>query len=254
MIDTTEIERALETYLPRGCQGNSDFVHVTLTWAQSLDGRIAAGKGLRTQLSGLYSKKMTHYLRSKHDAILVGRGTLEADDPKLNCRYPGALGSPQPILLDSAFRWDPLSAEFSIIENARAGIGKAPWVIVSADANLGSDSAVARVRAIEAVGGKVIQADTGKLEWNSIFRLLRERGIKSVMVEGGAQVIDSLLKVGVAHSVIITIAPIFLGFRGVEVSPESRLELADVQWWSSDAVPDSVLCGRLKDETIERMI
>lgn len=247
VLDTSEVEHAVAKYLPQGNLNGSQLLHVTVTWAQSLDGRISAGKGLRTQLSGLYSKKMTHYLRSKHDAILVGRGTLEADDPKLNCRYPGATNSPQPILLDTNFQWDPLGRKFALIENAAAGVGKAPWVLVGANADVKSGHAIDRIKAIESVGGKVLQVSTQNLEWSSIKNLLCEHNIRSLMVEGGAQVILSALKERLADAVIITIAPIFLGYKGVEVTTEARLELEDVQWWSTEAVPDSVVCGRVRN-------
>src|SRR5947207_2217592 len=60
--------------------------HVTLTYAASLDSSISLSPGTQTHLSGHLSKAMTHYLRSRHSAILIGVGTAAVDDPGLNCR------------------------------------------------------------------------------------------------------------------------------------------------------------------------
>lgn len=93
----------LDFYLPPKSHPN---LFTTLTYAASLDSRISLGPGLRTTLSGPESKTMTHYLRSHHDAILVGAGTFVADNPGLNCQYPPADTknalecSPLPVVLD----------------------------------------------------------------------------------------------------------------------------------------------------------
>jgi hypothetical protein len=64
-----------------------DKVHVTLTFAQSLDGRIAGKHGLQLRLSGEESMLLTHWMRTRHDAILVGIGTALNDNPQLNGKY-----------------------------------------------------------------------------------------------------------------------------------------------------------------------
>ena len=70
----------------------SGFPHVTLTYATSMDSSLTLAPGMQTILSGPESKAMTHYLRSKHDAIVIGVGTATADDPGLNCRLEGVGG------------------------------------------------------------------------------------------------------------------------------------------------------------------
>ena len=104
---------------------------LTLTYAQSLDSKLSLAPGTQTILSGPETKAMTHYLRSKHDAILVGVGTAVADDPALNCRIEGIAlaGQPRPVILDPKARWSPgkwpnqLSA---CMQLAQQGIGKGP--------------------------------------------------------------------------------------------------------------------------------
>lgn len=81
-----------DSYEPVSTTRASPYPHVTLTYAQSLDGAIAAAPGTQTALSGAESKAMTHYLRSQHDGILVGVGTVLADNPSLNCRLEGVGG------------------------------------------------------------------------------------------------------------------------------------------------------------------
>ena len=76
---------------------------VTLSYAQSLDGCIAAGPGQRLSLSGPEALMLTHELRAAHAAILVGIGTVLADDPRLTVRLvPGS--HPQPVVVDSRLR------------------------------------------------------------------------------------------------------------------------------------------------------
>jgi 3,4-dihydroxy 2-butanone 4-phosphate synthase/GTP cyclohydrolase II len=76
---------------------------VTLAYAQSLDGSLAARRGEPLSLSGLESQKLTHRLRASHSAILVGISTLLADDPQLNVRLVEG-ENPQPVVLDSRLR------------------------------------------------------------------------------------------------------------------------------------------------------
>jgi len=214
----------LEPYLPRPIDGRP---FVTLTYAQSLDSRIAAQPGVQTKLSHLETKTMTHYLRSKHDAILVGVGTVLADDPKLNCRYGGA--KIRPVVVDPHGKWDYNNSTLKKICDADKGLP--PYILV--------DELVEK----EGVTKLPLLGDN----WEIIFAKLYELGIKSVMVEGGARVINDLLGKTV-DSVIVTIAPVFLGQQGVQVAPSTGVGLTDVSWWTG--VQDSVLCARLQTDSI----
>jgi 2,5-diamino-6-(ribosylamino)-4(3H)-pyrimidinone 5'-phosphate reductase len=112
-----------------------------------------------------------------------------------------------------------------------------------------------RREVIESVGGRVlgVNGERGRVEWREIVDVLAKEGIRSVMIEGGGAVINDLLSVenfGLVDSVIVTIAPVWLGKGGVLVCPDARVEeglrvpvgrLRDVKW-----VPlgeDVVLCG-----------
>ncbi|KAI5949783.1 RIB7 [Candida theae] len=177
----------LKPYLPIPINGRP---FVTLTYAQSLDSRIAAQPGVQTKLSHLETKTMTHYLRSKHDAILVGVGTVLADDPKLNCRY-GSGNLIRPVVVDPHGKWN--YNESTLKKICDAGDGLPPYILV--DESVEKDGTIK----LSLLGGD---------NWGTIFDKLYELGIKSVMVEGGARVINDLLREDIVDSVIITVAPV----------------------------------------------
>lgn len=239
-INTHSVEQFLQPYLPQKTEGPP---FVTLTWAQSLDSRISAAPGERTRLSGLYSKKMTHFLRSRHDAILVGCNTVLADNPRLNCRYSDSCNSPTPVVLDPKLKWklDDNWEDWAVLASASRGETKGPVIVV----NENTDIPQRHYDIIESqCGGQIVKvSDTH--DWKSVFEKLAEVGFKSVMVEGGAQVINTCMQnTELVNSVIITIAPVFLGKGGVDPSPSQQRELKNVGWWSDEGV-DSVVAGSL---------
>ncbi|TQN74799.1 2,5-diamino-6-ribosylamino-4(3H)-pyrimidinone 5'-phosphate reductase [Colletotrichum shisoi] len=244
-----------ESAIQSAGQQNRPFV--TLTFATSLDSSLSLAPGVRTRLSGPESKAMTHYLRRQHAAILVGVGTVLADDPGLNCRIAGAGldAQPRPVVLDPRGRWD-FTEHSKVFEIARAGKGLAPFVLVGAAA---IDSE--RQQVLEAHGGKFVVLDTQKdeprFDWPSILSVLHDEGLVSVMIEGGGQVINSLLSPEyhqVVDAVIVTLAPTWLGRGGVVVSPDRvhtsegtpmpAARLADAAWHQFGE--DIVLCGKLR--------
>lgn len=261
----------LEAHLPpaTAAPAGGSNIWVTLTYAQSLDSSLSLAPGVRTRLSGPESKAMTHYLRSRHDAILVGVSTLLADDPALNCRIAGAGAGaarpqPRPVVIDPHLRWTPRPTD-KVLETQRRGAGQAPLVITAASSRI--PPAAARV--LEAHGGRYLQLPAeeksagsagGRLRfgWPQILAMLAaEEGLASVMVEGGGQIIDSLLDPachGLVSSVIVTIAPTWLGRGGVVVSPARvhdqsgapvpAARLRDVAWHPFG--DDIVLCGKLE--------
>lgn len=239
-IDTQSVEKFLQPYLPAPLtdrQGQPK-VFVTATWAQSLDARIAAEPGQRTQLSGMYTKKMTHFLRKHHDAILVGKNTVIADDPSLNCRYAPGCSSPRPIILDSNFKFPLDEKEWKVLKNAEKGQYPGPWIVVDRDVDAELE---AKIRKYD---GDVIRVQNTR-NWHQICQALSRRGVQSLMVEGGAAVLDTCLVSGVVNSIIITLAPVFLGRHGVEVTPQKELRPRDIQWWSQSNVPDSVYAAKV---------
>ncbi|MGB7054512.1 MAG: RibD family protein [bacterium] len=172
---------------------------VTISYAQSLDGSITTRRGVPLSLSGRESLKLWHRLRAYHDAILVGIGTVLADDPQLNVRL--ATGSnPQPVILDTHLRC-PLKA-------LALNSGKPPLVITT------KKNTSSKQKKLEANGAQVIRLKTTRNGWidlKSLLEFLAHREIDSVMVEGGARVITSFLKAHIADYFVITITPFFIG-------------------------------------------
>ncbi|TKA61479.1 hypothetical protein B0A49_10273 [Cryomyces minteri] len=254
---TTDTTTTTTTTIPRPTRP-----FTTLTFATSLDSALALAPSTPTPLSGPASKAMTHYLRARHDAILVGVGTALADDPSLNCRLAGAgvQGQPRPVVLDPRARWDVAASR--ALGLARAGRGRAPWVVVAADVD-------ARQReALEAGGGAYLTLpaaaasapaarEPAAFAWEDVLALLAARGIASVMVEGGGAVINALLlpqHAPLVDAVVVTIAPTWLGRGGVVVSPQRTVDatgvavpparLRRVRWHQLGE--DVVLCGTLR--------
>lgn len=210
---------------------------------------------MQTHLSGPLSKSLTHYLRSKHSAILIGVSTAIADDPGLNCRLEGVGldGQPRPIIIDPGFRWN-FTRDSRVLTAAREGRGKAPYVIVMDFGEFHRRVEYAeKVRWLQEAGGGVFlmpyarrvhsSSQRGTWEWSQILRFLKaECQVGSLMIEGGGKVINSLLTPGnleFVDSVIVTIAPVYLGKGGVNVSPAPQTEsgqqvpaakFKEVQW------------------------
>jgi GTP cyclohydrolase II len=173
---------------------------VTLTYAQSLDGSIAADPGQPLSLSGPQSLLLTHYLRAAHDAILVGIGTVLADNPLLNVRLVEGK-NPQPVIVDSQLRF-PLEA------NLLRRHPLAPWIATSEQADR------ERQGRLEAAGARVLRlppTPSGAVDLDALLKQLGECGIGSLMVEGGARIITSFLARQLANYLVLTVVPRLVG-------------------------------------------
>ncbi|KAG7194045.1 2,5-diamino-6-(ribosylamino)-4(3H)-pyrimidinone 5'-phosphate reductase [Scheffersomyces spartinae] len=250
MIIDGDLSSALAAYLP---VPYNDRPFVTLTYAQLLDSRIAAQPGTRTVISHQQTKAMTHYIRHHHDAILVGIGTVLADDPKLNCRYYLATSSSssiRPVVLDPHAKWRYSQSQLRSLVDAQQGL--APLILVDAD----TEPDTSESHLLQATGGHYIKipviGQPLQTVWNTIYKQLWDHHhIRSIMVEGGATVINDLLTLGNYDSLIVTIGPVFLGDKGVVVSPQRAIaDLQAVQWWTG--IQDSVLMARQSSTTLNK--
>ncbi|KZP28804.1 bacterial bifunctional deaminase-reductase [Athelia psychrophila] len=192
---------------------------VTLTFAQSLDGKIAGRGGKQLILSGKESMLMTHWMRTMHDAILIGIGTALNDNPQLNTRHlppraatEGRYHLPRPVILDSHCR---LKADCKLLNNYNAGVGRRPWIICSPAAP------TLNREALERAGAKIIETEEtdGKICIPTLLKVLKDLDVQSVMVEGGASIIASFLAqahpaIGSLDAIIVTVAPVFVGDDG----------------------------------------
>jgi 2,5-diamino-6-(ribosylamino)-4(3H)-pyrimidinone 5'-phosphate reductase len=253
----------LEPYLPQH-EEKRTFPHVTLSYASSMDSKISLMPGMQTVLSGPEAKLMTHFLRSRHDAILIGVGTVLADNPGLNCRLEGAGGfgglgrmwQPRPVVVDPTGRWD-VHPDCRMLRAAVEGKGKAPWIVVSPGAQIHPQ----KLLMLKGYGGDYLRIveynQSWRLRWEAILRALAAEGIQSVMIEGGGTVLSELLNPEYADfidSIIVTVAPTYLGRGGVNVSPDSKededgkpkaaLNPRDVTW--TPMGQNVIMCGRVR--------
>lgn len=173
---------------------------ITLTYAQSIDGCIAARAGQPLTLSGKQSLVLTHRLRAAHQAILAGIGTVLADNPSLTVRLVEGR-DPQPIVPDSRLRF-PLDA------NLLSHPSRSPWIATSEHADVG------RQRTLEAAEARVLRLPAnvrGQVDLAALMKRLGELGIDSVMVEGGARIITSFLSERLVDHLVLTVAPTLVG-------------------------------------------
>ena len=188
---------------------------VTLSYAQSLDGSITLERGMPTAISGPEAMRFTHQLRASHDAILVGIGTVLADDPQLTVRLVDG-PQPQPVILDSYLRTPVTARLFSHPTHQ-------PWIVTSYQADAD------RRATLEAAGCRIFPVPVdanGRLDLRTTLDTLAEHGVQTVMVEGGATVIASFLQARLVNQVALTITPRFLGGLNVldtHTGPANRL-------------------------------
>ncbi|HVX38730.1 MAG TPA: bifunctional diaminohydroxyphosphoribosylaminopyrimidine deaminase/5-amino-6-(5-phosphoribosylamino)uracil reductase RibD [Gemmatimonadaceae bacterium] len=170
---------------------------ITLKLALSADGAIADPSGVHRWITGPASRAEVHRLRAQHDAIAVGVGTVLADDPMLTVRdAPAPRVPPARIVFDSSLRI-PLGS--ALVRTAR----EVPTFVV---ARAGSAPA-AKAQALAAAGVEVLLAASSE----AALQLLRERGLRSVFVEGGARLAGSLLADALVDRLIIFRSPLVLG-------------------------------------------
>jgi diaminohydroxyphosphoribosylaminopyrimidine deaminase / 5-amino-6-(5-phosphoribosylamino)uracil reductase len=179
---------------------------VTVKFAQSLDGRIATATGDSQWISSTSSLRFAHKLRREHDAIMVGVGTVLRDDPRLTVRLVSG-PSPLRVIVDSRLRV-PLTARVLADGAARGTLIAATGM-----------AARERVRELERTGAGVVLLPTdGDKSWVDLAELLAELGrrrISSVLVEGGARIVTSLLAARLVDRLVVAIAPKILG-QGTE--------------------------------------
>jgi GTP cyclohydrolase II len=172
--------------------------YVALKYAQTLDGRIATSTGDARWISGEQERRTSHALRAACDAVLVGVGTVLADDPQLTVRMvPG--NSPIRVVLDSELRTPG---------DARVLSHDAATTIVTTSASSAERRAELRRRGVSVV---VVPAGSHGVDLGAALDALLGDGIRSVLVEGGARVITSFLSLGLADRLVVGIAPRVLG-------------------------------------------
>lgn len=172
--------------------------YVILKAAQTLDGKLQAASGRSKWITGKPARRLAHRWRSEVDAVLVGRGTVQADNPSLTSH--GAGPNPVRIVLDPWLR---------LPKRARVLDGKAPTWLASSRKSLG---ALRRGRRTNGhLSLLTVRSRNGGLDLRDLLRQLSRRGISTLMVEGGSAVLTSFLEEGLADEMRLFVAPKLLG-------------------------------------------
>lgn len=208
-----ETSRLLEAYIHHRRTG---LPFVTMKVAMTLDGKVATRAGDARWISGERSRRTVHALRRQVDAVLVGVGTVLADDPLLTARPPGTpapTGKPasadraprQPlrIIVDSAARTPPGARVLTA-----AGDPGRTLIAVTRGAP------AARVRTLREAGAEVLLLPStadGRVDLGALARELGERGVLHVLLEGGPTLNAAALAAGLVHRVLVFVAPRIVG-------------------------------------------
>jgi diaminohydroxyphosphoribosylaminopyrimidine deaminase/5-amino-6-(5-phosphoribosylamino)uracil reductase len=182
--------------------------HVILKLAVSSDDKIGAAGRQPVAITGEAAKARVHLLRAQCDAILVGIGTLLADDPVLTCRLPGMEArSPVRVVLDRALR---IPGTSRLVQSAR----ETPlWVMTS---NLSEAPAAMKLGAAGAQVIRVAATSTPPgLDLAAVLHVLAEKGVTRLLVEGGARVASSFVAAGLVDEVWLLRGPEAVGADGV---------------------------------------
>jgi diaminohydroxyphosphoribosylaminopyrimidine deaminase / 5-amino-6-(5-phosphoribosylamino)uracil reductase len=195
---------------------STGFPFITLKYAQTLDGRIATATGHSHWISSPPSLRLAHKLRATHDAILVGAGTVLMDDPELTVRLVKGK-NPLRIVLDSSL-CIPLTAK--ILKNqdlARTLVVASP------------DAPPEKYEALHEMDIDTLSVDEtadGRINLRKLLRALGGKNIASVLIEGGATVITSILKEKLADRLIVVVAPKIIG-KGIEAVGDLDIQSID---------------------------
>jgi len=182
---------------------------VTLKLAQSLDGRVATADGESRWITGERARALVQRLRAAHHALMVGIGTVLADDPALNARFPGA-HQPARVVLDAAGRFP----------------GHARMLSVPGGPVLVATTAAGAQR-LRPLAGQVelltVPAAAAGLDLPAVLKALAQRELASVLVEGGPTLAGSLVREGLVDKFAFFVAPLVMGgahSRGAVAGPD----------------------------------
>lgn len=206
-------------------------VRITLKLATSLDGRIALADGTSQWITSSASRARAHDLRAAHDAILVGVGTVLADDPLLTARtIPLPARQPVRIVADSQAR-TPLQSKLMTSVNI------APVILATAGA--------AAERHAEAGAGIWRCGNGSRVSVRDLVRRAEAEGLRTILVEGGSQLAASFVREGLVHELAWFRAPLLIGGEGLPaVGGFGLTDLASATRWrpvATERIGDDVL-------------
>lgn len=195
-----EAEKQLEAYLNRQRRKRPQ---VTLKLAVSADGMIGRRGEGQVAITGREARAQSHVLRAESDAILVGIGTVLADDPELTCRLPGLTDrSPVRVVLDRRLE-TPLSSKLV------RGIAEGHPLLIAAP----PDADAERRAALQAAGAELLDLDGP--DYQIVLEALAARGHSSLIVEGGRRAVTAFLAQGLVDRIMLFTSDVVVGEGGV---------------------------------------
>jgi 5-amino-6-(5-phosphoribosylamino)uracil reductase/diaminohydroxyphosphoribosylaminopyrimidine deaminase/5-amino-6-(5-phosphoribosylamino)uracil reductase len=212
---------------------------VTLSYAQTLDGRLATRSGSSQWIGGPESLVLAHQLRASHDAIMVGSGTVRQDDPRLTVRLVDGK-DPLRVVVDSTLA---IADDAAVLRN-----GAASGTLLATTER----SSKARRAELEALGARVVVLPerAGGVDLQALLAELSAQGVTSLMVEGGARLLTAFLRQKLADRLVVCLAAKILGSGieaigdlGIERLPDA-IKLVDATWSPYGA--DMVLAARIE--------
>jgi diaminohydroxyphosphoribosylaminopyrimidine deaminase/5-amino-6-(5-phosphoribosylamino)uracil reductase len=189
--------------------------YVILKWAQSIDGKIATRSGDSRWISGPASRRLVHRLRARVDAVLVGIGTVLADDPLLTARDVPVRRTARRVVLDTRLR---LSARSRLVATA----DRAPLLVMTSRGALDTHKRHADALRRRGADLEPCRLRQGHLDLADVLRRLGERRMTNLLVEGGGQVQADLLDQRLADEAYVFIAPKLIGGRRAPVAYPGR--------------------------------
>ncbi|HEV2170873.1 MAG TPA: bifunctional diaminohydroxyphosphoribosylaminopyrimidine deaminase/5-amino-6-(5-phosphoribosylamino)uracil reductase RibD, partial [Candidatus Binatus sp.] len=171
-----------------------------LKLAMSMDGRIAASDGDSKWISSSESRELVHRWRCECDAVMVGAGTVLADNPRLTCRIPGGR-DPVRVVIDARLRTSPTARVY----RQRS---KAPTILVTTQENLASAQQRYERRGVEVIA---VASHGDQIELSRLMLEFGHRGWCRVLIEGGANLAGSAVSAGIVDRVAFFVAPKILG-------------------------------------------
>ena len=193
--DATRLNLAYRSWITTGRP------YVTLKIAETLDGKIATATGESRWITGPRARALAHRLRARTDAVMVGIGTVLADDPELTVRVGDRRRSPHRIVVDERLAI-PLHAR------VLRPVGGSVTYLATIDR-----APRTQQRRLEALGAVVLRtrSQNGLVDLDDLMRQLGGRQITSVLIEGGSEINASALRAGIVGSVVVMLSPKLLG-------------------------------------------
>ncbi len=228
---------------------NTGYPFITVKLACTLDGKIATRSGDARWITGKEAREFVHILRGRSDAVMVGRGTVAADDPALTTRTdrPDSRDAVR-VVVDTRAQTPPTAQVIGVESDA-------PCLIAVAEAEVGDNEAQRRTAKLQQAGAEIILVPEkeGRVDLRELMRQLGSRDIMSVLVEGGSRLVGGLLEEGLVDKLLFFYAPKLLGdeqalsaisgMKVANISDAHSVRIHRVEQIGADILVTAYLCS-----------